>query len=164
MYMPLIATKDGHVQFIKQAGATLEAGDIIGILSLDDPSRVKHALPFNGSVPAFGPPHISGDKSYQRFHATRLIIEHILQGYDNQALVGTVVKDFNEILGNPDLPYSEMVSVLSVLSGCIPQRLENSLHKLAGEARAAKRDFPAAEFEKLLQAFLLLLIHSYLNI
>jgi hypothetical protein len=32
----------------KQPGATLEAGDILGILALDDPSRVKHAQPFTG--------------------------------------------------------------------------------------------------------------------
>ncbi|KAI7893247.1 acetyl-CoA carboxylase [Mucor mucedo] len=153
MYMPLIASEDGHVQFIKQAGATLEAGDIIGILSLDDPSRVKHALPFNGAVPAFGEPHISGDKPIQRFTDTKNVLENILQGYDTQALVQTVVKDFADILSDPELPYSEMTAVLSVLSGRIPQRLENSLHKLADEASAAKRDFPAVEFEKMVEDF-----------
>jgi acetyl/propionyl-CoA carboxylase alpha subunit len=30
MYMPLIAKEDGIVQLIKQPGATLEAGDILG--------------------------------------------------------------------------------------------------------------------------------------
>lgn len=153
MYMPLIASEDGHVQFIKQAGATLEAGDIIGILSLDDPSRVKHALPFNGTVPAFGDPHISGDKPIQRFHATKSVLENILQGYDTQALVQTVVKDFAEILNNPELPYSELNAVLSVVSGRIPQRLEASIHKLADESLAAKREFPAVEFEKLIEDF-----------
>ncbi|KAI8642972.1 acetyl-CoA carboxylase [Parasitella parasitica] len=153
MYMPLIATEDGHVQFIKQAGATLEAGDIIGILSLDDPSRVKHALPFNGTVPAFGAPHITGDKPFQRFNATKLTLEHILQGYDNQALVQTVVKDFADILNNPDLPYSELNTVLSALSGRIPQRLEASIHKLADESKAAHQEFPAVQFEKLVEDF-----------
>ncbi|KAI8988392.1 acetyl-CoA carboxylase [Mycotypha africana] len=153
MYMPLIATEDGHVQFIKQAGATLEAGDIIGILSLDDPSRVKHALPFNGTVPDFGVPHITGDKPIQKFNATKGILEHILQGYDNQALVQTVVKDFTDILRNPNLPYSELNSVLSALSGRIPQRLETSLHNLADEYKAAQKEFPAAQLEKLIEDF-----------
>ncbi|OBZ91864.1 Acetyl-CoA carboxylase [Choanephora cucurbitarum] len=153
MYMPLVATEDGHVQFIKQAGATLEAGDIIGILSLDDPSRVKHALPFNGTVPTFGPPHIVGDKPVQRFNATKQTLEHILKGYDNQALVQTAVKEFADILNNPKLPYSELSSVLSVLSGRIPQRLESAIHKLFDESKSTQREFPAVEFLQLIENF-----------
>lgn len=37
MIMPLIASEAGHVQFVKQAGVTVDPGAIIGILSLDDP-------------------------------------------------------------------------------------------------------------------------------
>jgi acetyl-CoA carboxylase/biotin carboxylase 1 len=153
MYMPLVATEDGHVQFIKQAGATLEAGDIIGILSLDDPSRVKHALPFSGQVPTFGAPHIVGDKPIQRFNAAKLTLTHILQGYDNQALAQTVVKELTEVLNNPELPYSEMSAVLSVLSGRIPQRLENSLHETFDKYHNDKLPFPAVEFEKIIEEY-----------
>ncbi|KAI7904359.1 acetyl-CoA carboxylase [Cokeromyces recurvatus] len=153
MYMPLLAAEDGHVQFIKQAGATLEAGDIIGILSLDDPSRVKHAIPFNGVVPTFGEPHITGDKPIQRFNAAKSTLEYILQGYDNQALAQTVVKDLADILTNPNLPYSELKSVMSALSGRIPGRLETSIHKLTDESIAANLDFPAQKFEKLIEDF-----------
>lgn len=46
MYMPLVAAEDGIVQFVKQVGITLKPGDILGILTLDDPARVKHAKPF----------------------------------------------------------------------------------------------------------------------
>ncbi|KAI8377671.1 acetyl-CoA carboxylase [Radiomyces spectabilis] len=153
MYMPLLAAEDGHVQFIKQVGATLEAGDIIGILSLDDPSRVKHALPFTGQVPVFGPPHIRGEKPIQRFHSTKAILEHLLQGYDNQALVQTVVKELTEILRNPELPYSEMTALMSVLSARIPQRLWQSLHDKQSESYAAKKEFPAAELKEMIDAF-----------
>ncbi|KAG1146316.1 hypothetical protein G6F36_015045 [Rhizopus arrhizus] len=148
MYMPLVASEDGHVQFIKQAGATLEAGDIIGILSLDDPSRVKHALPFSGSAPAYGAPYLTGDKPIQRLQTTMGILQNVLQGYDNQAPVQTVIKDLTDVLNNPELPYSEMNSVFSALSGRIPLRLEANLHKLFDEASVAKRPFPAQEFEK----------------
>jgi acetyl-CoA carboxylase/biotin carboxylase 1 len=58
MYMPLIAQEDGVVQFLKQPGATLEAGDILGILALDDPSRVKTAETFTGKLPDLGPPQV----------------------------------------------------------------------------------------------------------
>ncbi|ORZ25473.1 acetyl-CoA carboxylase [Absidia repens] len=153
MYMPLVASEDGHVQFIKQVGATLEAGDIIGILSLDDPSRVKHALPFTGKVPTYGPPHIVGDKPHQRFSATKNVLEYVLQGYDNQALIQTVVKDLSAILRDPELPYSEMNAIMSVLSGRIPQRLEQQLHAYVEQSHGAQKEFPAHELNQLIESF-----------
>ena len=51
MYMPLVATEDGIVQFVKQPSVSLEPGDILGILTLDDPVRVKHTKPFKGLLP-----------------------------------------------------------------------------------------------------------------
>lgn len=56
MYMTLTAQEDGIVQLMKQPGSTIEAGDILGILALDDPSKVKHAKPFEGQLPELGPP------------------------------------------------------------------------------------------------------------
>jgi len=55
MYMPLVASEDGIVNFVKQPGVSLEPGDILGILTLDNPARVKHAKPFDGLLPSFGP-------------------------------------------------------------------------------------------------------------
>ena len=43
MYMALVTSEDGVIQLIKQPGVSLEPGDILGILTLDDPMRVKHA-------------------------------------------------------------------------------------------------------------------------
>ncbi|KAI9318493.1 acetyl-CoA carboxylase [Dichotomocladium elegans] len=150
MYMPLVASEDGHVQFIKQVGATLEAGDIIGILSLDDPSRVKTTLPFTGKVPTFGPPHITGDKPVQRLHAAKRTLEHILQGYDNQALVQTAVKDLTEALHNPQLPYSETAALMSALSGRIPQPLEQNIQNCM---KAHPTEFPAALLLEIIDNF-----------
>ncbi|GKT52837.1 acetyl-CoA carboxylase [Colletotrichum tofieldiae] len=67
MYMPLIAAEDGLVQLIKQPGATLEAGDILGILALDDPSRVKQAQPFVGQLPVYGEPVAALSKAFLKF-------------------------------------------------------------------------------------------------
>ncbi|CAI2177801.1 5329_t:CDS:2 [Funneliformis geosporum] len=94
MYMPLIAT-DGVIQFIKQQNSTLESGDIIGILTLDDlvefATQAKH------------------------------ILECILDGYDNQAMLQSSIKKLIEILENSDL---ESHAVFSALSGRIPAKLE----------------------------------------
>lgn len=136
------------MQFIKQVGATLEAGDIIGILSLDDPSRVKTTLPFTGQVPAFGPPHITGEKPIQRFHAAKAALQHILQGYDNQALVQTAVKELTEVLRDPKLPYSEMAAMMSVLSSRMPHRLEQALKDCLQEH---PEEFPAVQLEEIME-------------
>ena len=47
MYMPLIATEDSMLMFVEQPGITLKLGDILGILTLDDPTHMKHAKPFD---------------------------------------------------------------------------------------------------------------------
>ena len=39
MYMPLTASEDGVVQFVKQPGVGLGPGDILGILTLDEIGR-----------------------------------------------------------------------------------------------------------------------------
>ncbi|KAK3114646.1 acetyl-coenzyme-A carboxylase, partial [Teratosphaeriaceae sp. CCFEE 6253] len=83
MYMPLLAQEDGLVNLIKQPGATLEAGDVLGILALDDPSKVKSAQPFLGHLPDFGSPFVLGNKPPQRFAYLFSVLQHILQGYDN---------------------------------------------------------------------------------
>ncbi|ORX57605.1 acetyl-CoA carboxylase [Hesseltinella vesiculosa] len=153
MYMPLVASEDGHVQFIKQVGATLEAGDIIGILSLDDPSRVKHALPFTGQVPKYGLPHLTGDKPHQRFTHLKQTLEYVLQGYDNQGLIQTIVKELSEVLNNPELPYSELSASMSVLSGRIPGRLEQQLHDLINQAHAQNKGFPAVDIQQAIDTF-----------
>jgi acetyl-CoA carboxylase/biotin carboxylase 1 len=64
MYMPLTASEDDIVQFVKQPGVSFEPGDILGILTLDDPARVKHAKAFEvtslPSAPATDPINVSG--------------------------------------------------------------------------------------------------------
>ncbi|GBC48526.2 uncharacterized protein OCT59_029816 [Rhizophagus irregularis] len=150
MYMPLVATEDGIVQFIKQQNSTLEAGDIIGILTLDDPSRVRHALPFEGQIPAMNPPVIIGDKAHQRYREVFHILECILDGYDNQAMLQCSVKELIELLRNPELPYLEYHEVLSTLSGRIPSKLEASLQKISSETYNQGLEFPAKTLKEMI--------------
>ncbi|CAG8532450.1 333_t:CDS:2 [Funneliformis mosseae] len=153
MYMPLIATEDGIVQFIKQQNSTLEAGDIIGILTLDDPSRVRHALPFEGQLPAMNPPVIVGDKAHQRYCEVKYILECILDGYDNQAMLQSSVKELIELLENPDLPYLESHAVLSALSGRIPAKLETALMRVSNETQSQRLEFPAKRLKEMIDNY-----------
>ncbi|GAA5906155.1 hypothetical protein JCM6882_006061 [Rhodosporidiobolus microsporus] len=154
MIMPLIAAEDGIAQFIKQPGATLEAGDILGILSLDDPSRVNHAKPFDGQLPALGLPNIVGTKPHQRFAYLKDVLGNILAGYDNQSIMQASIKELVTVLRNPELPYGEANAVLSTLSGRIPAKLEQQLREAIDAAQSSGAEFPSARCRKAIDATL----------
>ncbi|KFZ11673.1 hypothetical protein V501_04616 [Pseudogymnoascus sp. VKM F-4519 (FW-2642)] len=154
MYMPLLAGEDGIVQLIKQPGATLEAGDIIGILALDDPSRVKHAQPFLSQLPDLGLPQVVGTKPAQRFVLLHNILRNILQGFDNQFIMNATLKDLIEVLRDPELPYSEWNAQFSALHARMPQKLDSLFGQIVERAKARKAEFPAKNLQKALQKFL----------
>lgn len=156
MYMPLIATEDGVPMFVKQPGITLEPGDILGILTLDDPARVKHAKPFDGLLPSMGMPYVTASKPHQKFHLCLEILNNILEGYDNQAIMAATLKDTLAALRNPELPFSEVSAILSTLSGRMPARLEDSIRSVidaSSKPRSSPREFPAARVKKLLDNY-----------
>lgn len=154
MYMPLIATEDGIVQFIKQPGATLEAGDILGILNLDDPSRIKTAQPFVGKLPDFGPPQFTGNKPPQRFALGYDVLSSILEGYDNQIIMAQTLKDLISVLRDPELPYGEWAAQSSALHSRTPQKLDAQLEDTVKRAHSRHSDFPSKQLQRILSKFM----------
>ncbi|KAI8929064.1 carboxyl transferase domain-containing protein [Entophlyctis helioformis] len=147
MYMPLLASESGIVKFDKPAGSVLAAGDIIGTLTLDDPSRVQRATIFDGILPKFGPAQVVGDKAHQQFQMVHSKIEAILDGYQCEEDIISLVKTLNDLLAVKELPYLEVSQVLASLVGRIPAKLEAKLHD-ALEAHRVKESgntFPSAE-------------------
>ena len=155
MYMPLVAAEDGIVNFVKQPGVSLEPGDILGILTLDDPARVKHAKPFDGLLPPMGPPGVVGNRPYQRFVRCMGILNDILEGYDNQAIMASTFKDLIEVIHDPELPYSEVSSILSSLSGRMPAKLEEGIRSTidSAKSRGDAHEFPAVRVKKVLEHY-----------
>ena len=127
MYMPLVAAEDGIPHFVKQPGVSLQPGDILGILTLDDPTRVKHAKPFEGLLPPMGNPAVTGHKPHQRLAYCLGILNDILDGFDNQAIMASTFKDLLAVLHDPELPYAQAHSILSTLSGRMPAKLEETV-------------------------------------
>ncbi|KAI9780799.1 MAG: acetyl-coenzyme-A carboxylase [Peltula sp. TS41687] len=154
MYMPLLAQEDGIVQLIKQPGATLEAGDILGILSLDDPSRVKQAQPFLGQLPDLGPPQVLGNKPHQRFSLLCSILQNILSGFDNQVIMAATLKELVDVLRDPDLPYGEWTTQISALHARMPQKLDAALGQIVDRAKTRKVEFPAKQLKNTLTRFI----------
>ncbi|TFY67580.1 hypothetical protein EVJ58_g1545 [Rhodofomes roseus] len=156
MYMPLVAAEDGIVQFVKQPGVSLEPGDILGILTLDDPARVKHAKPFEGLLPAMGSPSVIGNKPHQRLHHYLGVLNDILDGYDNQAIMASTFKELLAVLESSELPFSEVSAILSTLSGRMPAKLEETIRATidAAKGKGDVPDFPAMRVKKLMDHFM----------
>ncbi|KDQ51054.1 hypothetical protein JAAARDRAFT_140847 [Jaapia argillacea MUCL 33604] len=156
MYMPLVASEDGVVQFVKQPGVSLEPGDILGILTLDDPGRVKHAKPFEGLLPDMGMPNVVGSKPHQELVRCVGILNDILDGYDNSSIMARTLKELIDVLQNPLLPFSEITAILSSLAGRMPPKLEEGIrHALeAAKSKSDASEFPASRIKRLLDHYL----------
>ena len=156
MYMPLVAAEDGTVNFVKQPGVSLEPGDILGILTLDDPARVKHAKPFDGLLPSLGPPGVTGNKPHQLLARYIDVLANILEGFDNQPVMAPSLKGLTDVLRNSDLPYSETTAILSTLSGRMPSKLEDLVRNAieASKSKGPTSEFPASRLKKILDHYL----------
>jgi len=148
MYMPLIAAEAGMVNLIKQPGAVLEAGDILGVLALDDPSKVKSAQNFLGLLPDLGSPQVMGAKPPQRFVYLVHILQNILQGFDNQVIMQSTLTELVEVLRDPELPYGEWNAQASALHARMPQKLDTMFSQIVDKAHSRKLEFPAKALHK----------------
>lgn len=140
MCMPLTAQENGIVQLVKQPGSNVQAGDILAILALDDPSKVKHALPFEGIMPQFGAPTVQGTKPAYKFKSLVSTLQHTLGGYDNQVVMNATLQNLIENLRDPSLPYSEWNQQVSALHSRLPQKLDSDLSSLI--SRSEQRSAP----------------------
>ncbi|CEP61144.1 acetyl-CoA carboxylase ACC1 LALA0_S02e07712g [Lachancea lanzarotensis] len=151
MQMPLISQESGVVQLLKQPGSTVSAGDILAILALDDPTKVKHALPFEGLLPDMGAPIVEGTKPAHKFKSLVSTLENILNGYDNQVIMNASLQQLIEVLRNPQLPYSEWKMQSSALHSRLPIKLDEQLEQLVHRSLARKAQFPSTQLGKMLE-------------
>lgn len=153
MCMPLIAQESGVVQLIKQPGSTVNAGDILAILALDDPSKVKHATPFEGTLPDLGDAMILGTTPVYRFRGYSEILNNILNGHDNQVIMKSTLENLVSVLRERDLPYSEWNLEISALHSRLPIKLDEALNLLVERTQSRDADFPARQILKLIHKY-----------
>ncbi|CAI5755652.1 unnamed protein product [Candida verbasci] len=150
MCMPLIAGENGIVQLIKQPGSTVNAGDILAILALDDPSKVKHAKPFENTLPELGEPNVRGSKPVHKFQHYSTILKNILAGYDNQVIMNSTLKKIINVLKDKELPYSEWKQFISALHSRLPAKLDEALNTLIERTQSRGAEFPARQILKVI--------------
>ncbi|PWN41690.1 putative acetyl-CoA carboxylase [Ceraceosorus guamensis] len=151
MLMPITAAEDGLITWLRAPGITVAPGELLGILTLDDPSRVVQATPYTGRLPDFDLPVIVGAKPHQRFDFNLSILHDVLAGYDRHWQPALI--ELLENLSDNQLPYGQVNQILSTLSGRIPAKLEELLRSTIETAHARGSEFPAARLRKISDSF-----------
>ncbi len=155
MILPVTASESGIAQFMKQPGQTLASGEMLGILTLDDPAKVKFAKPFEGLLPTFELAHGRyGSRPHQKLREHLEILYDNLAGFDNSASVITSLRIVEATLKEADLPYSEVQDVLSTLSGRMPAKLEEEVRAIIDDNRARKQEFPTRKLKQTINYYL----------
>jgi acetyl-CoA carboxylase/biotin carboxylase 1 len=83
-----------------------------------------------------------GNKPDQLFLRCINVLNDILDGFDNQAVMTSTLKDLIGVLHDPELPYSEATAILSTLSEHLPARLKDSI-RVAIDTKGIRQEFPA---------------------
>ncbi|WVW79516.1 hypothetical protein I302_101485 [Kwoniella bestiolae CBS 10118] len=155
MIMPVTASESGIAQFMKQPGQTLASGELLGILTLDDPTKVKFAKPFEGILPTFELKNGRyGTKPHQRLREHLEVLYDNLQGFDNSASVSNSLRIVEFVLQDADLPYSNAQEVMSTLSGRIPQKLEEEIRSTLDSSRAKNLEFPSLRLKRTIDLYI----------
>eukprot|EP00741_Cyanophora_paradoxa_P025193 tig00000350_g24318.t1 len=141
MYMPLVAPESGRIHYHKVEGSVLEAGDLIAVLELDDPTKVRRATVWEGVLPALRKPRVTGDKVHQNMREALNAARMIMAGYENRP---EVVQDLVACLRDPELPLFEYKEVLSVIASRVPAPLVQGVEKALAEYSAAVAEFRKA--------------------
>lgn len=154
MYLPLIAAEDAIVSWVKSPGTSIAQGDVLGILALDDPSKVQHAKPFSGQLPDYGLPVIAGNKPEQRYTYSLAILNDVLDGFDQSFTMHAALAELDSLLREPTLPFGQAQRILSALSSRMPAKLEEAVRAQLEAATKRGSEFPATRVRKIVDAFL----------
>jgi acetyl-CoA carboxylase/biotin carboxylase 1 len=155
MILPVTASESGIAQFMKQPGQTLAAGELLGILTLDDPTKVKFAKPFEGILPTFELENGRyGARPHQKLRENLETLYDNLAGYENSASVPAALRVVEATLKNPELPYAQVTDVLSTLSGRMPAKLEEEVRAIIDASRQKHQEFPSSKLRKAIDLYL----------
>lgn len=117
MYLTLSAPESGNITICSTEGTSVDTGDVIAKLELDDPSKVRRAEKFKGQLPLFADPQALGSKPHQLYLSARKGIQLLLRGFDARK---SSIYEFMELIDDPRVCAGEIRESLSSLSGRIP--------------------------------------------
>ena len=95
-----------------------------------------------------------GEKPPQKFAYLFNVLQHILQGYDNQVIMQSSLKDLVKVLRDPELPYGEWNAQASALHTRMPAKLDAALSQIVERAHQRGVEFPAKQLAKAFSRFM----------
>jgi acetyl-CoA carboxylase/biotin carboxylase 1 len=64
MYLPLVVSEPGNITFLQSEGAVLETGSVVATMQLADPTKVRKAEIFKGTLPDLAAPVLNDTKPH----------------------------------------------------------------------------------------------------
>eukprot|EP00737_Agarophyton_chilense_P001387 gb/GEZJ01001557.1/.p1 GENE.gb/GEZJ01001557.1/~~gb/GEZJ01001557.1/.p1 ORF type:complete len:2331 (-),score=312.23 gb/GEZJ01001557.1/:1422-8057(-) len=123
MYLTLSAPEAGRITLTSTEGTSVEIGEVIATMELDDPSKVRRAEKFVGSLPDFNDPQAMGLKPHQQFFAAEKQLRLLLRGFDAKK---DSMMDFINAIDDARICAGEIRQTLSFLSGRISADIQKS--------------------------------------
>eukprot|EP00121_Abeoforma_whisleri_P006822 Awhi_evm1s6213 len=113
----------------------MDPGAILAHLTLDDPSQVRLAETYVGSLPNISKTNQGGSKVHQVMKNTLEMLTNVMDGFScpDPLFAKFVQKTANDLLNalsDPNLPLLELQEVLSSLYGRIPMSVETEINSL----------------------------------
>ncbi len=136
MVTTLSVKESGVVTTSKRPGAILEAGSVLGRLSLDDPAQCRKAETYDG--PGFQEKPVDDvlpakvSSLSQGYAHARQTLDNALAGYcwpDEffRDFIGKTIDDFLGYLRDPKLPLDQVREVMASIQGRIPYKVEKNI-------------------------------------
>lgn len=140
MYLNLTAPESGKIRLRAPEATPVEIGDVIAVLELDDPSKVRRAKKYEGELPQYAPPQAQGSKPHQRFDSAKRELALLLRGFDARQ---NSLEDFMDTIDDPRVCAGDIREALSSLSGRIQpfvaQSVEAELRAMLNATRSQER-------------------------
>ncbi|PXF48372.1 Acetyl-CoA carboxylase [Gracilariopsis chorda] len=124
MYLTLTAPESGKITITNTEGTSVEIGEVIATLELDDPSKVRRSEKFTGNLPDFNDPQAVGLKPHQQFSASEKELKLLLRGFDAKR---SAIVDYVNTIDDVRVCSGEIRETLSFLSGRISTDIQKTI-------------------------------------
>ncbi|KHJ49247.1 carboxyl transferase domain protein [Trichuris suis] len=150
------------VHYLKRPGTVLNPGSVIAKMSLDDPSRMRTAVRYEGTFPIHSPVTQHAEKLYQTYRELLNYFNYVLDGYTLPEPyfspdLREKVANFFRVLKDPALPLFELQEAMSVIGGRIPAEVETRIRNLmtnyAGNITSVLCRFPSQQIAQVLDEY-----------
>lgn len=134
MYLTLSTPESGKITVVGSEGSSVEIGDVLAKLELDDPTKVRCAEDFKGELPEFSEPQALGMKAHQLFHHAQNEACLLLRGFDAST---SAMEDLMSYIDDARVCAGEIREALSSLTGRVPSfvavEIESQLKKMLSD-------------------------------